>query len=36
MNSKTLEALQGSIHKWEHVVAGNGRDFGTSIVPYVR
>jgi hypothetical protein len=28
MNSKTLEALQGSIHKWERIVAGEGRDFG--------
>ena len=30
MNKEALEALRGSIEKWEHIVAGDGADRGSS------
>jgi hypothetical protein len=33
MPAKTLEALRGSIAKWEAIAAGTGRDEGTSNCP---
>jgi len=36
MDAKTLEALQGSIKKWEAIVAGTGEDEGPSNCPLCR
>jgi len=33
MNKQTLKALQGSIKKWELIVAGDGLDNGTDNCP---
>lgn len=33
MPARTLEALKGSIAKWEAIVAGTGKDHGTSNCP---
>ena len=33
MNAKTLEALRGSILKWERIVAGTGKDLGWTNCP---
>lgn len=33
MDTKTLEALRGSIHKWEKIVAGTGEDLGCKNCP---
>lgn len=36
MEEKTLTALQGSIAKWEAIVAGTGSDLGTANCPLCR
>lgn len=33
MNERTLTALQGSIKKWEEIVAGTGEDMGVMNCP---
>ena len=33
MNSKTLEALKGSIKKWQRIVSGTARDEGAINCP---
>jgi hypothetical protein len=33
MDTRTLEALKGSIAKWEAIVAGTGKDEGTENCP---
>jgi hypothetical protein len=33
MDSKTLEALKGSIRKWEKIVSGEGVDYGWQDCP---
>nr|MDQ2987417.1 hypothetical protein [Armatimonadota bacterium] len=36
MNAKTLKALEGSIKKWEAIVAGTGEDKGADNCPLCR
>lgn len=36
MDNKTLEALKGSIRKWEMIVAGTGKDYCTRNCPLCR
>lgn len=33
MDERTLTALKGSIEKWDAIVAGTGRDYGTHNCP---
>lgn len=33
MNAATLDALKGSIEKWEKIVKGTGKDYGTANCP---